>query len=468
MNPSSSPALESSLHQFLSRRETRRAALRKLGLAGIGVGGLGYLARRARAATIIGPTGLTLDQQVANDVTANNTDIEMLNFALNLEFLGAEFYAYATTGSRLNLQNISSGATGTTGTAGTSGTASAMLPTTTGNIIVKTNPKVPFVTPLVQQFATEIANDEAEHVRLLLTSLGSNAIAEPTIDLQNSFNRAATLAGIGSTFDPFASEANFLLAAFLLEDTETMAYHGAISFLANGTRLADTAGILATEGYHAGFLRTMVCQLGTAVQAQANALATARYNLVASATNVGSSGSAGSGSSASGGTGTSVGGSGTDLASAGTGQTGVTVNGQARIVPADGNGLVYYLTPQQVLNVVYLSPSGTPGGFFPSGVNGTMDLLSASSGGASSTGSAGTSASSTTSTSGTSSAGSPTGGTSSTGAGTAGSSPTTGTGTTSGTGGSGSGTTSGAGAAAAPGAVGAPGSATSSGTSAAI
>ena len=48
---------------------------------------------------------------------------------------------------------------------------------------------------------------------------------------------------------------------------------------------------------------------------------------------------------------------------------GILVNGAANIVPADSNGLVFARTAAQVLNIVYLSPSGAAGGFFPNGVN---------------------------------------------------------------------------------------------------
>ena len=76
------------------------------------------------------------------------TDTDILNFALNLEYLEAQFYTLAATGMTLQQAGI--------GTAGGSGAAA-------GSVVVKANPMVPFSTPLLQQFATEVMMDEQNH-----------------------------------------------------------------------------------------------------------------------------------------------------------------------------------------------------------------------------------------------------------------------------------------------------------------
>ena len=70
----------------LAAAASRRSFLRRAGLAG-------SLAAVAPAAAT-----LLLGKQSALADEATDTDLTVLNFALNLEYLEAEFYTYATTG----------------------------------------------------------------------------------------------------------------------------------------------------------------------------------------------------------------------------------------------------------------------------------------------------------------------------------------------------------------------------------
>jgi hypothetical protein len=250
-------------------------------------------------------------------------DPDILNFALNLEYLEAEFYSYATSG--MGIQGFGIGVDGM----GTLGTVT--VPATT---------MVPFTTPAVQQMAMEVAADERAHVQFLRTALGASRVARPAIDFVSSFNAASQAAGLGPTFNAFASEENFLLAGMLFEDVGVTAYKGSARLLTNKDFLEAAAGILAVEGYHASTFRTLLFQRGLSMQA--NAISNARDSLDGA----------------------------TDL------DQGITPDpvsgGAANIVPSDANGLAFSRTPQQVRNIVYLSAAGTPGGFFPAGLNGNI------------------------------------------------------------------------------------------------
>jgi hypothetical protein len=263
------------------------------------------------------------------------TDPEILNFALNLEYLEATFYAYATTGAGLPA-NLMSGA----------GTPGTVIP---GHAVT-------FSDPVVQAYANEIAKDELEHVTFLRTALGASAVAMPALDVgfQNpngAFSKAAQAAGLvgaGVAFDPYLNDETFLLGAFIFEDVGVTAYKGAAPLITNKTYLEAAAGILAAEAYHAGLVRTVLYSKGIANPA---------LNLISSAQAISNARNA--------------------LDNVGNDDQGIAgaTPGSSNIVPLDSNGLAFSRNYSNVLNIVYLTNQvATQGGFFPVGVNGTLHM----------------------------------------------------------------------------------------------
>lgn len=308
--------------QGAARRAERRNFFRKTSGFAVGVAGGGILAACG------GGSGDSNAQ--ANEVS----DGDVLNFALNLEYLEAQFYAFAATGAGLPSTQLTG--TGTQG-AVTGGRA------------------VAFSDPVVRQYAREIAQDEIAHVAFLRQALGASAVAQPAIDIgadpNGAFSNAARAAGLigpGQSFDPYASDENFLLAAYIFEDVGVTAYKGASPLIQNKTFLEAAAGILAVEAYHAGLVRTVLYSKGLATPAlrtATDAISDARDSLDGS-------------------TDVDQGVSGTD--------------DRSNIVPTDENGIAFSRSPGDVLNIVYLqSGAASRGGFYPAGVNGALVLSSA-------------------------------------------------------------------------------------------
>jgi hypothetical protein len=288
--------------------------------------------------------------QITPTPTTTYTDVDILNFALNLEYLEAEFYLRAATGSGLGTADIGSSPGAVTGGAQVTGLNSAQ-----------------------QNILNEIAYDEQQHVRFLRTALGSAAVARPVIDLTNSFNALASAAGIASSFNPFADFNHFLVGAYIFEDVGVTAYSGAAPLISTAGitagYLAAAAGILAVEAYHAAYVRTTLTAGAIAQGVTAYPYLTYANQVSALRATLG-------------------GGNETTL-TVPTGTvpfTATTVPAPSAIVAATtANAIAYARTTDQVLHIVYGSLSNTTGAtasaagvakgaFFPSGLNGNITV----------------------------------------------------------------------------------------------
>lgn len=335
--------IEKAEHQ----RQARRSFIRLCGGAAAMTGGLSLLSACSNDDDV--PQPATPSPTPTPTPTAV-TDVDILNFALQLEYLEGNYYTYAVTGAGL-AANLQTG-TGTQGAVITgSGPGAARA--------------VNFSDPVIAQYAREIAVDEIAHVTFLRTQLGTSAVAQPSINLSGSatvaapggasvagaFTAAARAAGVigpNDIFDPFANDINFLIGSYLLTDVGVSAYRGSAKLITNKTYLDASAGILATEAYHDGVIRSSLYGLGLStsdVFTKIKQISDSRDSLDGT----------------------------TDT------DQDIGAAGNANLVPTDTNGLVLGRTPTQVLNVVFLNAAAgtTSGGFFPAGVNGTIRATAA-------------------------------------------------------------------------------------------
>jgi hypothetical protein len=333
-------AVLNSMRQRAAMRRERRAA-RLLDMAENGddrrdflrtAGGFAAGAAGTLALTACGSSGVVGSQAAAG--TTGPSDPDILNFALNLEYLEANFYAYAATGSGI----AASLQTGT-------GTQGAIVAGQKANLS----------NPLVIAYANEIAQDELNHVEYLRSALGSSAVAQPAIDVSagpsGSFSTAAQAAGLvpaGTAFNPYANDEAFLLGAYIFEDVGVTAYNGAAPLITSKTYLQAAASILAVEAYHAGLVRTALYALGLQTPAPAINPYTATAAISALRAKL----------------------DGTNNDDQGIQGANSTIS---NIVDANSNSLAYFRTTGQVLNIVYGSPNAVNMGlFFPAGMNGAI------------------------------------------------------------------------------------------------
>jgi hypothetical protein len=162
---------------------TRAAFLKKAGIGGAAIVG---------GASVVGAL-----PSLAFGAGFPASDIAILNFALTLEYLEAEFYAQ---GKKNNVGNGNGDLTA---------------------------------------FVNTVAAHEAAHVAFLRSALGRKAVAKPTFEFR----------------DTVTNQQKFQATAQVLEDTGVAAYLGQAGNIKSKKILAAAASILPVEARHAAWIR---------------------------------------------------------------------------------------------------------------------------------------------------------------------------------------------------------------------
>ena len=332
------------LREVMEIGEQRRAERRRfIKMAGAGVAAAGSMSMLAACGGGDGSVFAAGPTTTTPTSTAQSADMDILNFALTLEYLEGNYYGFAAFGQGPNSTLL-------TGT-GTQGAVTG-------------GRKVAFADATVATYAREIAQDEISHIIFLRNQLGSAAVAQPAINIDGSATgaftaaaRAAGVVGATGTFDPYASDDNWLLGGMLLTDVGVTAYKGSAALINSAVILDAAAGILATEAYHSGLIRTLLYRRGIATptdRTYSELISNARDSL----------------------DGASDDDQGVTIPNT------VTANGvtysASNLTPTDANSIVYGRTAANVLNEVFLTRTATTaGGFFPSGINGNIKTSNA-------------------------------------------------------------------------------------------
>ena len=294
----------------------------------------------AAAVTAAGASALAIATTASAAVIADN---DMLRYLVQLDYLAGQFFSIATTGTGLPDALLTGQATGET-----KGDATGAR-------------KVTFTDPVVEKYAAEISSDLTANVTWLRAQLGAEGVvAQPAIDLSatatgafSKFAQAAKIVTAPAAFDPYASDENFLLAAFMFEDVLVTAYINAVPNAVDKTILAGISGILATHSHHAAVIRALLYAKGVAtptLRTNADAISGVRDNLDGVP----------------------------DIDDHGISPVTISGNLVSNIAPVAPNGSIIGRAPGTVLNILYLnSTAASSGGFYTAGLNGSIKSSSA-------------------------------------------------------------------------------------------
>lgn len=176
--------------------------------------------------------GGMLAAQSTGETEPNLTDVDILNYALSLEYLEATFYLRANSVDALpagaTVAAIDPDGMGSPGT----------IPGLSG--IMAPSPS----TLNVPAFFRSVRDHEITHVLALQAGLGTSALSRPAF----AFN-------FGSAF---ASASSFMNTALALEDTGVTAYLGQSNNIDSVSYLGTAGSILGVEAEHAATVRLLL------------------------------------------------------------------------------------------------------------------------------------------------------------------------------------------------------------------
>ncbi|KAI7999731.1 hypothetical protein LOK49_LG09G01473 [Camellia lanceoleosa] len=263
------------------------------------------------------------------------SDIDLLEFPLNLEYLEAEFFLWGSLGYGLDsiAPNLTMGGPPPVGT------TKARLD--------------PFTKDVILQFAFQ----EVGHLRAIKNTVRGfprpllNLSAEAFGNVMNSaFGRA-----LKPAFDPYANELNFLLASYVIPYVGLTGYVGANPKLQSPISKRLVAGLLAVESGQDAVIRGLLYERAREKVKPYGITVAAFTDRISELRN--------------------------KLGSAGVKDEGLIVpifqgaEGKigGNVLAGDQNSVGYDRTPEEILRIIYSSgDEHVPGGFYPKGADGRI------------------------------------------------------------------------------------------------
>lgn len=278
-----------------------------------------------------------VNQDLRNRHTSSlpKSDIDLVEFPLNLEYFEAEFFLWGALGYGLDVVDPSL----------TMGGPSPI------------GPKLAKLSPLIRDVIAQFAYQEVGHLRAIKSTVKGfprpllNLTAESFATVMNSaFGRP-----LMPPFDPYANEINYLLASYVIPYVGLTGYVGANAKLRSARAKRLVAGLLGVESGQDAVLRTLLYErslrkvkpYGVTVAEFTDRISILRNKL-------GGEGLKDEGL----------------VVRKAFGAEGLI---RGNVLAGNKYSIAYERTPEEILRIVYGGGSeSTPGGFYPKGADGSI------------------------------------------------------------------------------------------------
>ncbi|XP_051152630.1 desiccation-related protein PCC13-62-like [Andrographis paniculata] len=263
------------------------------------------------------------------------SDVDLLEFPLNLEYLEAEFFAWGALGRGLD-QLAPDLAKGGPPPAGV---------------------KQASLSPLIKDIITQFAYQEFGHLRAIQHAV--KGFPRPALNLSaESFARVmddAFQRQLEPAFDPYATDLNYLIASYVVPYVGLTGYVGANPKLQSPASRELVAGLLGVESGQDAVLRALLYERANEKVAPYNYTVAEFTNRISGLRN--------------------------KLGKKGVKDEGLVVEAaqgaegkvEGNVLAGDRYSLAFGRSPLEILRIVYASGSeAVPGGFYPKGADGRI------------------------------------------------------------------------------------------------
>ncbi|KAH6795232.1 desiccation-like protein [Perilla frutescens var. hirtella] len=272
---------------------------------------------------------------VISNVELPKSDIDLLEFPLNLEYLEADFFSWGALGGGID----------------------SFEPNLTKGGPPPVGAKKANLSPLVRDIVAQFAFQEFGHLRAIQETVAG--FPRPLLNLSAASFATIMNAAVGKAlvppFDPYASDINYLLASYVIPYVGLTGYVGASANLQSPISRRLVAGLLGVESGQDAVIRTLLYESAMLKVRPYDYTVAEFTDKISHLRNT--------------------------LGKAGTKDEGLIVEPAAgaegriagNVLVGDKNSVAYDRTPQEILRIVYGSGDETkPGGFYPKGASGNI------------------------------------------------------------------------------------------------